>query len=410
MACESGLIGKTTKTFVESASDPLVAKASPVPLAMMLRLHGGLIDGSRASQLALEAAAGAMAPATKAAVLADLRCFLRWCGRQKPPLQAVPASPDTLVHYLRWLGTAKRKPAKAATLARRLASIARMHRILGFGESEPLPTQAGMVRDTLKGLRRAKRAPQRQAAALRYGAAMSEAESAPTGVTLRALLDSCGGDWIGLRDAALLSLAYDAGLRVSELIGATVVDVARKPDRTGRLTIRHSKTDQDGKGALAWLSPDTMARLSAWLHASDLHDGPLFRRIHVLTRDAAGEGQPSVRHYVGAKALTRQGVVAILRRRVLHAIDAGLIELEPGVEGQTLASLSAHSFRVGLTQDLFAAGEDGSGIALALRWSSPTTALRYARDLAAGSNAAARVLGRVRGGEDRSAADQAGQA
>ncbi|ANI80086.1 hypothetical protein EP837_03702 (plasmid) [Sphingobium sp. EP60837] len=66
--------------------------------------------------------------------------------------------------YLRWLGTAKRKPAKAATLARRLASIAGMHRIVGFGEIEPLPTQAGMARDTLKGLRRAKRAPQRQAA------------------------------------------------------------------------------------------------------------------------------------------------------------------------------------------------------------------------------------------------------
>ena len=42
------------------------------------------------------------------------------------------------------------------------------------------------------------------------------------------------------------------------------------------------------------------------------------------------------------------------------------------------------------------AGEDGAGIALALRWSSPTTALRYARELAVGSNAAARVLGKLR--------------
>jgi hypothetical protein len=48
-------------------------------------------------------------------------------------------------------------------------------------------------------------------------------------------------------------------------------------------------------------------------------------------------------------------------------------------------------------QDLFAAAEDGSGIALALRWSSPTTALWYARELAVGSNAAARVLGKMRG-------------
>lgn len=67
------------------------------------------------------------------------------------------------------------------------------------------------------------------------------------------------------------------------------------------------------------------------------------------------------------------------------------------MEGEAVRSLSAHSFRVGLTQDLFAAGEDGAGIALALRWSSPTTALRYARELAVGINAAARVLGKLRG-------------
>lgn len=118
----------------------------------------------------------------------------------------------------------------------------------------------------------------------------------------------------------------------------------------------------------------------------------------MLTSKLDGEGQQIQRHFIGKKPLTRQGVVAILRRRVLAAIDLGLVELEPGIEGETVRSLSAHSFRVGLTQDLFAAGEDGAGIALALRWSSPTTALRYARELAVGNNAAARVLGRLRAG------------
>ena len=40
--------------------------------------------------------------------------------------------------------------------------------------------------------------------------------------------------------------------------------------------------------------------------------------------------------------------------------------------------------------------EDRAGIALALRWSSPATALRYGRKLAVRSNAAARVLGDIR--------------
>lgn len=67
--------------------------------------------------------------------------------------------------------------------------------------------------------------------------------------------------------------------------------------------------------------------------------------------------------------------MAILRRRVLAAIDLGHVEMAPGM-GDTARPLSAHSFRVGLTQVLFTAGEDGAGIALALRWSSPTTVLR----------------------------------
>jgi len=225
---------------------------------------------------------------------------------------------------------------------------------------------------------------------------MSDDQTPPDGVTITALLASCANDLVGLRDAALISLAYDAGLRVSELVGSEVADVRQLGDGSGRLTIAHSKTDQDGEGALAWLSPETMGRLSAWLLASGIAQGPVFRRINVLTTASGRAGQQLVRYFLGDKPLTRQGVVAILRRRVLQAIDAGHVVPEPGLEGETVRSLSAHSFRVGLTQDLFAAGEDGAGIALALRWSSPTTALRYARELAVGNNAAARVLGKLR--------------
>ncbi len=371
----------------------------PSSVELVLGAHALLIDARQASSLALEAAVAAMAPATKAAITSDLKCFLNWCAARRPVVTAVPATPETLVHYLRWLseGSKNRAPAKPATLARRVASIARVHRILGFGETEPLPTQAGMVRDTLKGIGRAKRQRQRQAAPLRFGAAMQEGQAPPDGVTVKALLASCGSDVVGLRDAALISLAYDAGLRVSELVGSEVADLRQIGDGSGRLAISHSKTDQQGEGALVWLSAETMARLSTWLLASGIAQGPVFRRINVLTNDAGNEGQQVVRHFIGHKALTRQGVVAILRRRVLEAIDLGHVELEPGMESETVKSLSAHSFRVGLTQDLFAAGEDGAGIALALRWSSSTTALRYARELAVGNNAAARVLGKLRG-------------
>ncbi len=66
------------------------------------------------------------------------------------------------------------------------------------------------------------------------------------------------------------------------------------------------------------------------------------------------------------------------------------------MKSETVRALSAHLFRVALTLDLFAAGEDGFGIALTLRWFSPATVLRYGRELAVGNNSAARVLGKIR--------------
>src|SRR3546814_28707 len=49
----------------------------------------------------------------------------------------------------------------------------------------------------------------------------------------------------------------------------------------------------------------------------------------------------------------------------------GLVSLPASELTAAVQALSTHSLRVGLTQDLFAAGEDGAGIAQALRWSSP---------------------------------------
>ena len=59
------------------------------------------------------------------------------------------------------------------------------------------------------------------------------------------------------------------------------------------------------------------------------------------------------------------------------------------------ASLTAHSTRVGLTQDLFASGQDLAGIMQALRWKSPAQPARYAQALAVESNAAAKVVGKL---------------
>ncbi len=59
------------------------------------------------------------------------------------------------------------------------------------------------------------------------------------------------------------------------------------------------------------------------------------------------------------------------------------------------AGLTATSTRVGLTQGLFASGQDLAGIMQALRWKSPAQPARYAQALAVEANAAARVVAKL---------------
>ena len=352
------------------------------------------------SAIGVETALEAMADASKLAIAADLDCWLDWCASERRA--PCPADPEDVVRYLRALEADGKKPA---TLSRRVASLATVHRLLGL-DREANPVAAPMVRNVLRANRRRKDAAQRQAAPLRFGGELG----ATGGFTISAMLAACSTDVQGMRDAALLSVGYDAGLRVSELTAVAVQDLRPQPDGSGLLHLPRSKTDQEGLGAWAWLSADTMRRVAAWFAEADITEGVLFRRVGVDRRrqrskeladarwgDADADGAALLVTYtVGNQPLTRQGVTGIYRRIALAAAAAGLVELPAGELDAAIAALSTHSLRVGLTQDLFAAGEDGAGIALTLRWSSPSTARRYGRQLQVQSGVAARVLARVR--------------
>jgi integrase len=76
------------------------------------------------------------------------------------------------------------------------------------------------------------------------------------------IVDSCPGTLKGKRDRALLSLGFAAALRRSELVALKVGDLVEVADGF-RLTVRKSKTDQEGEGAEVaiprgcWLRPVT---------------------------------------------------------------------------------------------------------------------------------------------------------
>lgn len=378
------------------------AHAKRTPDERVLDVLGRAISSGAppVSRLALDVELAAMAPATKLAIAADLECWLAWCAHENRA--AVPADPEDLVRYLVTLEADGKKPA---TLERRLASIASLHKMLSV-RADNLPTAAPIVRSALRGHRRRHGAPQRQAAPLRLGGELGEVP----GFTITALLAACASDLQGVRDAALLSLGYDAGLRVSELTAVTLADLRPQLDGAGLLYLPRSKTDQQGQGAWAWLSPETMRRVGQWCSEADITEGVVFRRVGVDRRrqrakeladerwgeDGTADAAELVTYTVGSAPLSRPGVTGIYRRVALAAARQGHAVIPAGQLDAAIAALSTHSLRVGLTQDLLAAGEDGLAIAQALRWSSPSTALRYGARLRAENGAASRVLAQAR--------------
>lgn len=213
----------------------------------------------------------------------------------------------------------------------------------------------------------------------------------PVGMRVEAMLAAAGDDVRGMRNRALLSLAFDTGLRRSELVAIRWPHIERGNAGGGRLFVPRSKADQEGAGAYAYLSARTMTALEAWRsECQGPRDGAVFRRLH-LARDKSFAEIWSI-----GTALTAQSVTLIYRALLDGARDAGLLgAIEDADFDAWRRALTAHSTRVGLTQDLFASGQDLAGIMQALRWKSPAQPARYAQALAVEANAAAKVVGRL---------------
>lgn len=381
----------------------------------------------------VEATLAASAANTVRGLLADMRGFGETC-RQRG-VSALPAQPASVIAFLRARTDAKgRDPARPATLSRILWAISTFHRLLKLDD----PTKDDLVRLEMKALRRRLGTAQSQARPLRYKGAVRDPVSEPArGVSLQAVLEGCDADEKGMRDRALLSVAYDTGLRASELVAIDVKHILPASDPHCRLlAIPRHKGDQEGEGATAFLSERSVLALQAWLDVlaklldgPEVAMGPVFRRLFIkrlkpvdpLASKAVARREAAVRHLgltrdrgpkeracrkgidsttvvtVGRMPLRPQAVTQIFKTRVQGAWDKGLI---PDISQQELAQwvkgISAHSTRIGMNNDLFAAGEDIAGIMDALRWKSPKMPLSYNRNLAAEHGAAGRLLTRMR--------------
>ena len=288
-------------------------------------------------------AGAALAPATVRAYRGALAALDRWLAEH-----GRAADDAALADYL-----AARHDAGAAptSIGMTVAAVKAAARLSG------LPSPAGPeTARVLAGIRREGRGRGRgQAKGLQWSAADTVAAVAA---------NNGRGKIAGLRDAALVALASDALLRVSEVVAVQVEDIAAEADGSGRLSVRHSKTDQEGRGAVLYLGAATMRRIAAWRAAGDIEAGPLFRRLR------RGD-------HVEASAITDRAARSIIRARAAEA----------GIEGR----VSGHSLRIGAAQSLAAAGAGLVELQQAGRWDSPSMPAHYARGQLAARGAVARL-------------------
>lgn len=298
----------------------------------------------------------ALAVSTVRALRTDVRRWVAWCAEaRRLPL---PARPQDVAQFV----DDRTSLWRPSTLRRVMAAIARIHRIVGVND----PTQDEEVRLALvkavKTCGKEGRGRPRQATGMT--APVVDACLAPLGTRL-----------IDLRDTALVLVARDLLARRSELAAFEVSDVTPiMPDGGGRprdatVLFRWSKTDQEGKGATGYLSPPTYAALRAWLDTAGITEGRLFRSVHVTGRVGTG--------------LHPQKITEIFRKLATRAAPAiRALAVDP-------AGISGHSARVGMAQDLVAAGFELPAVMQAGRWKTSAMVARYSERLNAQQGAVA---------------------
>jgi len=234
---------------------------------------------------------------------ADWRDFLAWC--ESLSVCPLPASADVVASYI--AECAGR--LKVGSIQRRLNAITEAHKAMGVDS----PTTAGIVRATLKGIRRT------------LGTAASQKAPALTR-DMRAMIEVADAGVIGIRDRALILLGFAGAFRRSELVGLEVADCIWCSDGL-TITSRRSKTDQDGAGRKIGIpygaNPETcpVRVVQHWIEQSGITCGPLFRAIsrHGQVRAAGLSGTDVAR--IVKKLAERAGLDA--SKYAGHSLRAG---------------------------------------------------------------------------------------
>jgi integrase len=257
--------------------------------------------------------------------------FITYCD--KTGGCAMPAQVNKVAEFL--IQTLDRG-IKSSTIRRKVSSISAIHRLSCLDD----PTKHPEVKITQRKIFR------------QLGTRFDQAYPI-TRALLEKLLDVCGQDLHGLRNRALLSVAYDSMRRRSELATLRVNDIEWLVDGSASILLRKSKTDQQGTGKWIHMTTATSSALRVWVNAADINDGLVFRGIR--SSGAITEGLCESRVSRIYKTLARKA----------------------GLEDAIIQRISGHSMRVGGAHDLLTAGASLPQIMVKGGWAKTDTVMRY---------------------------------
>lgn len=285
---------------------------------------------------------------THAAYASDWKLFSAWCtAQQRRPL---PATAETILCYVVSLA----ETLSMATIDRRLRGIAFHHRQARAAD----PTDDPEVVVTLRGLRRTK--------------GVAPQPKAPLTVEqLREIVTTLPNDRRGIQSRALLLLGFAGAFRRSELVALQIADLAWV-DEGLIVTVRRSKTDQEGEGYAKGI-PYGADRVTCPVHA--------VRRWFTVARFASG---PVFRAFTSRGQVLARPMPAYTVARILQQ-GAKAIGLDPKEYG-------GHSLRAGLVTAAAKAGVSERVLMAQTGHRDVRTLRRYIRDASLfAENAAAHV-------------------
>jgi site-specific recombinase XerD len=177
--------------------------------------------------------------------------FIRYC--EEHGQAALPAKPQTVTAFLMTMTT---RNIKTSTIRRKNSSISAVHRLSNLTD----PTKHSEVKLALRKLHR------------QLGNRFDQAYAITLPV-LKQLIAVTGDDLHGLRDRALLLLAYGSMRRRTELVSLRAEDMGWLSEVGASVLLRKSKTDQIGYGQWVHLSTHTTKAVQNRLTAANIDSG-----------------------------------------------------------------------------------------------------------------------------------------